>query len=193
VGVGKERGGGHTVGAREGQQWGQGPHPCSGEGARRGWQTNTSARGPTLSALYYDYYKPLKCGVVVLPTEIHHNKTDQGCTTLTWSLDWSHVSCPDTYTQPFPTDIWPTILIMIILLLPSTLSVRYCRCNNQLLYHLPQWTAGKDFENLSRGRQYVTTEPHLCQPRYRPCQHAHVGPVTSELASVVSNRPWITY
>ena len=25
VGVGKERGGGHTFGAREGQQWGQGP------------------------------------------------------------------------------------------------------------------------------------------------------------------------
>ena len=45
VGVGKERGGGHTVSAREGQQWGQGPRPCSREGAR----------GPTLSALYYDY------------------------------------------------------------------------------------------------------------------------------------------
>jgi len=29
VGEGKERGGGHTVGAREGQQWGQGPRPCS--------------------------------------------------------------------------------------------------------------------------------------------------------------------
>ena len=36
-----ERGGGHIVGAREGQQWGQGPRPCSREGARRRWQTNT--------------------------------------------------------------------------------------------------------------------------------------------------------
>jgi len=35
VGVGKERGGVLAVGAREGQQGGQGPHPCSGEGARR--------------------------------------------------------------------------------------------------------------------------------------------------------------
>ena len=36
VAVGNERGGGHTVGACEGQQWGQGPRPCSREGARRG-------------------------------------------------------------------------------------------------------------------------------------------------------------
>ena len=46
--MGNERGGGHTVGAREGQQYGQGPRPCSREGARRGWQTNTFAWGPTL-------------------------------------------------------------------------------------------------------------------------------------------------
>ena len=36
LGVGNERGGGHTVGAREGQQWGQGPRPCSRKGAGRG-------------------------------------------------------------------------------------------------------------------------------------------------------------
>jgi len=36
VGVGKERGGDHTVGARERQRWSQGPRPCSREGARRG-------------------------------------------------------------------------------------------------------------------------------------------------------------
>ena len=33
MGVGKERGGGHTVGAREGQQWGQIPRPGSREDA----------------------------------------------------------------------------------------------------------------------------------------------------------------
>ena len=47
MGVGKERGGGHTVRAREGEQWGQGPRSCSREGARRGWPTD-------LRALYYD-------------------------------------------------------------------------------------------------------------------------------------------
>jgi len=40
VGVGKESGGGHTVGAREGQQWGQGQRPRNGEGSRRGWPTD---------------------------------------------------------------------------------------------------------------------------------------------------------
>jgi len=34
--VGKEKGGGHAVRASEGQQRGQGPRPCSREGARRG-------------------------------------------------------------------------------------------------------------------------------------------------------------
>jgi len=44
--VGKERGGGREVGAREGRQGDQGPRPCSREGARRG--------RPTYSPLYYD-------------------------------------------------------------------------------------------------------------------------------------------
>ena len=65
MGVSNERGGGHTVGAREGQQWGQGPRPCSREGAGRGWPTNTFAWGRTLSALYYDYTPPSDMSVVL--------------------------------------------------------------------------------------------------------------------------------
>ena len=75
-----ERGGGHTVDAREGQQWGQGPHPCSREGARRGWPTNTSAWGPTLSALYYDYL--YQCLAVQLCVCVHRATTVSAATVM---------------------------------------------------------------------------------------------------------------